>query len=65
MENMVVGCRGGNQNVEGCWGFPYLEIKRLPKTSLHVLIDMKCISTFLEIAFMQILCFPDPHLRKL
>ena len=25
----VVGCMGGNRNVEGCWGFPYLKIKRV------------------------------------
>ena len=23
-----VGCRGGRGYVEGCWGFPYLKIKR-------------------------------------
>ena len=24
----VVGCRGGSRNVEGCWGTPYLKIKK-------------------------------------
>ena len=28
MPPKVVGCRGGNQNVEGCWGAPYLKIKK-------------------------------------
>ena len=29
----VVGCRGGNQHVEGCWCFPYLKVVKLP--NLH------------------------------
>ena len=27
-ETTPVGCRGGNRYVEGCWGFPYLKIKK-------------------------------------
>ena len=24
----LVGCRGGSRNADGCWGFPYLKIKK-------------------------------------
>ena len=25
----LVGCRGGSRYVDGCWGFPYLKIKKV------------------------------------
>ena len=27
--NSVVGCKGGSRYVEGCWGFPYLKMKKV------------------------------------
>ena len=32
----VVGCRGGSQNVEGYWGFPYLKIEKL--ANVHFMV---------------------------
>ena len=47
----VVRCRGGNQNSEGWWGFPYLKIKKFVGFTtfpFHVLIDIKFISKILR-----------------
>ena len=38
----------GAQNVEGCWGFPYLELQKLPKFHFTFLIDMKFIYNILK-----------------
>ena len=43
----VVGCRGGNQNREGCWWFPYLTIKSHQISISCFSIDMKFISKIL------------------
>ena len=42
----LVGCRGGNRNVEGCWWFPYLKIK-IPNFDFMFLMDVKFISKIL------------------
>ena len=57
--------RGGNQNVEGCWWFPYLKIEKLPSCHFMFLIDMKFLSNIFSILFNQSLSFSDPHLRKI
>ena len=43
-----VWCRDGSRNIEGCWGFPYLEIEKWPNFYFMFLIAMKFISTILK-----------------
>ena len=36
----IFGCMGGNRYVEGCWGFPHLEIK---KVSRALVFGVRCV----------------------
>ena len=58
-----VWCRGASRNVEGCWGFPYLKIQKLPNFHFMLLIDVKFISKVFKICLRESSSFPGARLR--
>ena len=59
----TVWCRGGSRYVEGCWGFPYLRIQKLPSCHFMFLIYIKCVSNILQICAQRSSSFSSARLR--